>query len=150
MIHNLLEYEEGYREKPYLCSEGYPTIGIGKRIGKKGDNLNHFDFTCPKPVAYAWLDEELKEIVKALNKLYWFNELSDDRRCIIVSMAYQMGIKGLFKFKGMIRAIESKDFNMAAVEALDSLWAKQTPNRANRHAEVLRNNNLVKVYEGKF
>lgn len=150
MIHNLLEYEEGYREKPYLCSEGYPTIGIGKRIGRKGDNVKRFDFTCPKSVAYAWLDEELKSISAELNKHLWFTNLSDDRRCIVVSMAYQMGLSGLFKFKNMIKHLSNENYERAAKEALNSRWAKQTPQRANRHTEVLKNNNLVEVYEGKF
>lgn len=150
MIHNLLEYEEGYREKAYHCSEGYPTIGIGKRIGLKNDDLHHFDFTCPKPVAYAWLDEELKVIGKELKNHSWFTNLSDDRRCIIVSMAYQMGVVGLFKFKNMIKHLSNEDYDNAATEALNSRWAKQTPNRANRHADVLRNDNLVEVYEGRL
>lgn len=150
MIHNLLEYEEGYREKPYLCSEGYPTIGIGKRIGRKGDNVKRFDFTCPKSVAYAWLDDELKVIGIELNKHAWFTNLSDDRRCIVASMAYQMGMSGLFKFKNMIKHLSNENYERAAKEALNSRWAKQTPQRANRHAEVLKNNNLVEVYEGKF
>ena len=35
-ITSLLQYEEGFREKPYVCSEGYPTVGTGIRIGPKG------------------------------------------------------------------------------------------------------------------
>ncbi len=51
MITQLLTYEEGYRKLPYLCSEGYPTIGIGKRIGSKGASLDSYRFTLPLTVA---------------------------------------------------------------------------------------------------
>ena len=34
------------------------------------------------------------------------------------------------KFKKMLKALEIKDYDKASAEMLDSLWAKQTPNRA--------------------
>ena len=63
-------------------------------------------------------------------------------------MAYQMGVDGLFKFKKMIAALGKGDWNEAAHQALDSRWAKQTPARAERHAAVIANGNLMEVYEG--
>lgn len=38
-IIQLIQIEEGYREKAYYCSEGYPTIGTGHKIGPKGAPL---------------------------------------------------------------------------------------------------------------
>ncbi len=98
-IHQLLELEEGYRAKAYYCSEMYPTIGIGTKIGPKGSNLRHYDFTVSRDVAMALLEDELKGIYKALDKLEWFNSLSDDRKTIIESMCYQLGVSGVMKFK---------------------------------------------------
>jgi len=31
----MLAKEEGFRAKPYYCSENYPTIGYGEKIGDK-------------------------------------------------------------------------------------------------------------------
>ena len=42
------------------------------------------------------------------------------------------------KFKKMIANMIDKDWKGAATEMLDSLWAKQTPNRANRLADIVR------------
>ena len=39
----------------------------------------------------------------------------------------------------MLKAISEKDYKQASVEMLDSRWAKQTPNRANRMAERMAN-----------
>ena len=47
-------------------------------------------------------------------------------------MAYQLGVNGVLKFKKMIEALRSKDYKEASKQGLDSLWAKQTPQRANR------------------
>ncbi len=32
---DVLQFEEGFRAKAYHCSEGYPTIGIGTKLGPK-------------------------------------------------------------------------------------------------------------------
>ena len=35
----IIKSEEGFRVKPYYCTEGYPTIGYGRVIGAKGSEL---------------------------------------------------------------------------------------------------------------
>ncbi len=148
MIIKLLTFEEGYRESAYYCSEGYPTIGIGKRIGSKGASLDSYRFTLPLTVAQDWLEEETDVLVKRMQKYSWFNGLNADRQAIILSMAYQLGVAGLFMFQNMIRAIEAEEWEQVEVEALDSRWYRQTPKRAVRHAQVLRTGNLMETYKG--
>jgi lysozyme len=53
-------------------------------------------------------------------------------------MCFNMGEGNLKKFKNMIAAIEALDMDQAAEEALDSRWAQQVGQRANRLAEKLR------------
>jgi lysozyme len=49
-----------------------------------------------------------------------------------------MGVSGVLKFKGMLEALKAGKRELAANEALDSLWARQTPERARRVAEQIR------------
>ena len=49
-----------------------------------------------------------------------------------------MGVKGWSNFKKAIANMIDKDWKGAATEMLDSKWAKQTPNRANRLADIVR------------
>ena len=142
----LLKFEEGYRAKPYLCSENYPTVGIGKRIGPRNADLSLYQFEVPECVAIEWLKSEVFELTLELSKRDWFNQITGDRRSIIISMAYQMGLSGLFKFKKMIKAIIEEDWNEAAFEARDSLWYKQTKLRAVRHCRVLEGESIRGVY----
>ncbi len=142
----LLRIEEGYSAVAYHCSEGYVTIGIGQKIGPKGSNLRHYDFTVSESLAESWLNEKLIIIRGELFKLDWFAGLDNDRKIIIESMAYQLGLSGLFKFKKMIAALANRNYRQAANEALDSRWAKQTEARAQRHARVLRGESLDNVY----
>lgn len=44
----MLKKEEGFRAKPYLCSEGYPTIGYGEKIGDKYEALPNIETTEPE------------------------------------------------------------------------------------------------------
>ena len=146
-IQQLLEFEEGYRAEAYYCSEGYPTIGIGTKIGPKGSSLRHYDFKVSKSLAYAWLMDELVSIEAELSKLDWFCAITGDKRTVLISMAYQLGVSGLLKFKNMIAAIKADDWDLAALEAIDSRWYNQTTQRAVRHAKILSGQSLEDVYK---
>lgn len=145
---DVLQFEEGFRSKAYHCSSGYPTIGIGTKLGPKNAPLSNYTFVVTEQAAKALLDDEVKKILKSLLKFPWYIALDSDRQTIIKSMAYQMGVEGLLKFKNMIAALEDKDYSRASREALDSRWAKQTPSRAERHAAVIGWGKLNEVYEG--
>ncbi|WP_299001752.1 lysozyme [uncultured Shewanella sp.] len=138
--------EEGFRDTPYHCSEGYPTIGYGQRIGKKNQSLTNFKFTLPEPAARAWLKHG---IIQRLNELDSYSSLAAvfmeqniPRQVVLLSMAYQLGVKGLSLFKNMLASLSIGDYVMAAEHALDSRWAKQTPERAQHHAHILQTGKL--------
>ena len=48
---------------------------------------------------------------------------------LIIEMIFQIGIKGVLKFKKMIKQIEDNNNHLAALEMMDSLWYLQTPRR---------------------
>lgn len=132
LIVNLIEKEEGWRDTPYYCKERYPTVGYGFKLADKDAPLPKFKL--PKAAGDAWLATLLAELNIKLMAYDWYVALNTPRRAIIMSMAYQLGLDGLLKFKKMIKAISSDLYYEAAREMLDSLWAKQTPERAKRHA----------------
>ncbi len=139
----LIEHAEGYRAEPYYCSEGYPTIGIGERIGPKDAPLESYQFTVSHRVATVWLTEAVVEIVEQLKDLEWFDKLDGNRQTVIISMAYQMGVEGLLGFKKTIAALERGDWLEAKMQALDSRWYAQTSKRALHHAQVLLTGELI-------
>lgn len=148
MLFELLKFEEGYRPRAYHCSAGYPTIGIGTKLGPKNAPLSNYTFNVSENSAKALLDDEVKSIRAQLLKHEWYVKLNFDRQTIIKSMCYQMGVAGVFKFKKMIAALERQDYQEAARQALDSRWAKQTVARAERHAAVIATGDLMETYEG--
>lgn len=136
---NLLRFEEGFREDAYYCTEKYPTIGIGWKIGGKHQPLEHFKWmTISEGAALAQCKSDVDDIAMNLHcVIECWQGLSDARQAVLISMAYQMGIGGLMKFKRMIAAIESGDFVEAAQQGMDSRWANQTYARANRHMRMM-------------
>ena len=137
-IISLLNYEEGFSAKPYYCSAGYPTIGIGQRIGPKGAPLNLYEFTVSKPLAAVWLAEKVKETLDDMdnyaNIRAAMEACNEPRKAVLISMAYQMGAEGLSKFTNTLKAVAEQRWSDAQAGMTASKWARQTPNRANRHA----------------
>jgi len=132
MIDNLIakiEAEEGNESKMYVCPAGYLTIGAGINLDKQ---------RIPEPVARQWLLFILQDIETALNKHKFMHGLDGARKIVVYDMAYQMGVSGVLAFERMIACIADHDYTQAAVELLDSKYARQTPSRANRNAEILR------------
>jgi lysozyme len=160
----LLGFEEGYRDKPYYCTEGFPTAGIGQRLGPRHAPLSQYQFTVPRTVAEVWVrchlddmvlrietDPAYAQIRNVLNYLRTVayagsSDYEDPRIAVLLSMGYQMGLDGLAQFKNTLKFMQQGDFIKAAVNMLASKWAQQTPNRAKRHAEQMRSGKWCKEY----
>ena len=150
-IISLLNYEEGFSAKPYYCSAGYPTIGIGQRIGPKGAPLKLYEFTISEPLAAVWLTEKVKETLDDMERYPNIKAAmavcNTARQAVLISMAYQMGAEGLSKFTNTLKSVAAEHWHEAKAGMLASLWAKQTPNRANRHALQMLNGNWYPEYK---
>lgn len=144
-LFDLLKYEEGFSSSPYTDTEGYVTIGVGTKLSTKNAPLEYFTLKVTEASAEALLQEHLKGVHDYLQAKTRLLE-GCPRYIVLASMCYQLGEAGLNAFKNMWKAIDNEDWETAAKEALDSRWAAQTPNRAKRHAEVLRTGSFEGVY----
>ena len=123
-----IKKHEGYRKTVYKDSLGKDTIGIGFLI----DALELDEDIC---------DEILKRILSKNeiilnNNLEWYEDASEQLKDILQNMFYQLHYN-LFKFKKTLYYLETEQYEEAATECLDSLWAKQTPNRAKEVSEAI-------------
>lgn len=145
----VIAFEEGFRAKPYKDSKGYPTIGYGIKLASKDANIDHFECEIPEPVARLWLEHHALQEEAKLSQYAWFIDQRKDVQDILISMSYQMGLSGLLGFGNMINALSVGDMETAANEALDSKWARiDSPNRAKRHARVIKGESIDDVYSG--
>lgn len=145
----MLKKEEGFRAKPYLCSEGYPTIGYGEKIGDKYEALPNIETTEPEAYKKMLAMNEVNEKTFLNNPdLYrCYFHLNDARKAVMLSIAYQIGIYGVLKFKKMLGALENANYSGAADEMLNSLAARKTPTRWKRNAEQMRTGELNAFYK---
>jgi len=126
----LLLKHEGIRLKPYHCSAGKLTIGIGRNLDDKG---------ITKAEANLMLENDIYNCVhEARHNFSFFDDLLGNRQDVIISMIFNMGITRLLKFKRFIAALRDEDYGLAAVEMLDSRWAQQVPSRANELAQMMK------------
>lgn len=136
MTENLLRQlreEEGEILHAYKDHLGYLTIGIGRLIDqRKGGGITK------EEARYLLLNDVEKFTNALIRDIAWFTALDDARKGVLVGMAFQMGINGLYAFKNMLAKCKAKDYDGAAKEMVGSLWAKQTPWRAARLAEQMR------------
>ena len=125
-----IKKHEGFEPKVYKCTEGYDTIGYGFAIK---------DLIIDKDVADLILMKKLHKMLERITVAFpWFANIDNEAKAVVVNMCYQLGIRGFSKFKKTIYLLETEQYEEALVEMLDSLWAKQTPNRAKELSEKLR------------
>ena len=130
-----LEREEARKLVGYLDSKGIATIGVGHT----GPEV-HVGMHITPAQADAYLVADLAKVTRGLDgALHWWRGLSDVRQDVLASMAFQMGVGGLLKFKATLSAVEQGLYDLAASRMLASQWATQdSPARARRMAMQMR------------
>ena len=78
------------------------------------------------------------EATKQAEKLIGSLVLKKEANEIILEMVFQLGKTGVSKFKKMWSALKNNDYKKASEEMLDSKWAKQTPERAESLADLMK------------
>ena len=119
---------EGFRGEAYQDSEGVWTIGYGTNLQT---------MKCSEAWAEVKCHEKLTECQEALSHHPVYRNLSEARQDVLVEMAYNIGVSGLYGFKNMWVALGEGKYNDAAAEGMDSKWATQVGSRARNLMERL-------------
>ncbi len=130
---------EGYVTEIYLCSEGYPTFGIGHMVTEQ-------DMEYTWPVGTPVDDERILQVFhddceEAINDV---EHLVSDMSChpdrvirVLVNMAFNLGRPRLSRFKNMLAAVDAQDYKTAAKEMIDSRWYGQVGRRSEELVEMM-------------
>lgn len=129
LLHSLLIHE-GLRLHPYTDTEGKIGIGIGRNLTDTGISEDEAFGLCQNDIARA---------ADALDtNIPWWSSLDDARQNVLAEMCFNLGWQGLSKFRRMLDAAEHHDFNRAADEMMQSVWATQVGQRAVELTHVMR------------
>jgi len=136
---------EGLRLKPYRCTAGKLTIGIGRNLDDRGISQKE---------AYAMLERDIQDceqwLIDEIPEIY--NKLDEVRQSVLLNMCISipqsrfaplrepcyLGIKGLLGFNNTLAFIGAGDWERAANGMLASKWAKQVGMRAIELSEMMR------------
>jgi lysozyme len=135
-----LEVDEGCEYKIYNDHLGYATFGIGHLVtesdAEHGQSVGTSVSTDRVVEAF---ESDVQSVLSDCNILYPdFDDLPEEAQQVIANMMFNMGRTRLSKFKGMKRGVDSRDWNAAADEMVDSTWYRQVTNRADRLVERVR------------
>jgi len=126
-----IKHHEGFVEHVYDDSLGIPTIGYGFAIK---------DLVLDEDIAEDILIRKLEKLQRNANSRFqWLEDMPQEVQEVVLNMCYQLGITGVSKFRKAISALQEGEWQEAADEMLDSLWARQTPNRAEELSNIVRN-----------
>ncbi len=130
---HIVKKHEGFCAHAYQDTEGFWTIGYGRLIDeRRGGGVSRVE-------AGLLLSNDLRA-AEALGRNLFddFDAFTIGRRQALVSMAFNLGPRGLSGFRKMRAAIQAGEWERAAQEALDSKWARQVPHRAAEIVELFR------------
>jgi len=136
-----LKQDEGCKYEIYLDHIGYKTFGIG-HLCKATDLENNQDVGTKVSVdrVNECFEEDIEKVLDDCTILYDdFYTLPDDAQLIIANMMFNLGRPRLTNFVRMRQAVNDGNYTEAKIQMLDSKWAKQVPNRAERLSERMGN-----------
>lgn len=126
--------DEGKRLKAYLDTQGFWTIGVGHLLGPTARMLEITEEECD-----ALLDHDIQTAFRGMIKV-----LGDDwhkhdyaRVTAVVNMVFNLGEQKLSKFTHFLSSMKSQNYEQAALDMMNSLWAKQVPARAARLRDAI-------------
>jgi len=125
--------EEGLELHLYKCPADHWTIGVGRNLQSRG---------ISETTAMQMLDEDIDICLAELNAtINNFERLPEPVQLTLVDLCFNIGLKRLLGFKKTLKYIQegliTGNYTKAAVELLDSAYARQVPNRARRNYERL-------------
>ena len=135
-IYSLLEKHEGRKHKPYRCTGGKRTIGIGHNFDDNPLPPHIADYLKKNgQITDDMVDELLEtDILHATADCCvlfpGFDSFSERRKMALVDFVFQLGFNRARKFIHSIACINIGRWEKAGEQMRKSRWAGQTPNRA--------------------
>lgn len=143
-IYELLEKHEGRKAKPYTCTGGKNTIGVGHNFD---DNPLPPDMAAhlkkygriTDAMIDRLLEQDIRQAVADCHVLFpEFDSFTENRRMALCDFVFQMGYARAKHFIHSIACINTNRWERAGEQLRLSLWAtKQTPKRAQEIIEMI-------------
>lgn len=136
-----LKIDEGCVYEIYNDHLGYATFGIGHLVIESDpENGQEVGTPVSESRVIEAFEQDVQTVLSDCAILYPdFEELPEEVQQIIANMMFNLGRPRLSAFKGMKAGVDSRDWNEAADQMVDSRWYRQVGARAERLVERMRN-----------
>ena len=125
-----LRRHEGVKNTLYKCTSDKWTIGVGRNLEDVGLSEEEIDMLLLNDI------KRTKELMD--DYIPWYNDLDEVRQEALINFVFNVGIGTAMKFKKAMAALEAHDYDTAAIEMMDSNWAKQVGSRAVEVTEMIK------------
>jgi lysozyme len=127
-----IEKDEGKQLTSYKDTQGNWTVGIGHFLGP---NPIYSGKTITEEQCQEYFEEDFEEAVKgAQQACAGFSGLDGPRKGALVNMAFELGGPTLSTFHTFLGYVNDGLYQEAAIDLLNTRYAKQVPARAKRIA----------------
>ena len=133
--------DEGLVLKPYKDTLGNWTIGVGHLMSAEEIQLYQEGISYQQ--ALDWLAEDIAKVEEQLDPYSWFHGMDFVRQAAVCNMVFNLGISRFLQFTNTIEMFKQQNWTNAAICMMNSLWAKQVPNRAQRLADQIKTGEWV-------
>ena len=133
-LEEMIQRHEGCRHLPYQDSLGVWTVGYGHNLEQP---LSH------AAVLHIFRDDLNEAMNNCLHAFPWFADLTPARAHALIDMCFNLGLPRFQKFAKFLKAMEQGEYETAANEMLESLWAKQVKSRALELAAMIRGSDAL-------
>ena len=131
-------FEEGVKYEIYNDHLGYKTFGVGHLVrATDPENEMAVGTKVSKMRVAECFEADLYVAINDMEKFTEGMEIDDNIKECVTEMVFQLGLPRLNKFKKFKQALLDGDIKTAQAEMKDSLWYRQTTNRADRLIEKL-------------
>ncbi len=128
-LESLLVRDEGEKLFAYKDTVGKITVGVGRCLDTEGITQIESRYLLKNDIE--------KHTLAVLESLPWVSQLNPARQAVLISMCFNMGLKGLLQFHNTLALIEQGKYQEASQAMLQSLWAKQVGHRAERLSQQM-------------
>lgn len=123
-----IKVHEGLELRAYQDSEEIWTIGYGQNLQ---------ELVIDEGLAEHWLEESILKAEEYAKNYSFYDSLNQPRKDVLVEMIFNMGPSRVRGFTKALAAMKAERYTEAAMEMLDSKWARQVGQRAQRLAKQM-------------
>lgn len=144
-VREQVKFHEGLCLEAYRDGVGVPTIGWGRNMRTRPPHLDLGRYISPDAgkitleEAETLFAHDIREAFERAQRIIrpgLYARLSDNRKAVIIDMAFNLGDR-LGEFRKFIARLQLGNYEAAAFQMSDSKWAVQVGKRADRLALMM-------------